>query len=279
MADMAYTVDSVIHLDLAGENKKISSVYIEMNYQEKYLKYKAKYKALKMIQTGGNEQEWLNYSGLTMKNLKNKDNIRIILGAGNLGDDKNKFKNNQYDLAVTKDPTLINKNDNDPVAIKADFNDLTFFLLRLSVMLKEKISKIIFDTSTTKFVTWRNGGVELLFNAMKPGGKIFVDQTVYERIVVKPSELTTDHTTLKENEFYGVFFADIQGDEELAKIFAGIKFPTDNDVREHNANLFKKAGFNAEIVDSEKSNKPYPLSTLVKNNVKYYLEITKPEKN
>lgn len=236
-----------------------------------------------------------------IEHFKNRDNIRIVMGAGDDIGDRKRFS--KFDILITIARTvnsvkclfddLSNENFNPPYTLLIDFNSKLFFLFL--DRLKGRISEIIFDVSVLKFIAWKMKEFKLVNNALKKNGVLILDNEIDNIPVVFVSFGSTSNRWIlaktKGNDYdeYVARAERIEKGKQLEIDFndydvsfipvileTGITysiFPSKDKVTLHRKKFLEKAGFDPIFLETKKVK--YPLSNIKSEIESYFIAIKK----
>ena len=145
----------------------------------------------------------LERNKIILQRLQNKDNIKMIVGSGNINEDYDRFvKQKLYDVTLTDNINLIDYLQSIP-ALNIDFNSV--FMRGLYSFLKEKFSLIQFDFSTSKF--YNGTQTDTLLSLLKKDGVLIIDTHDYIKILDNYTleKILTESESNNNNKFICVY--------------------------------------------------------------------------
>lgn len=209
-----------------------------------------------------------NHMKVVVEAYKDKNDLKMVLGAGNQERDYTKrFTDYNFLVACLEESLefLVSDanelRDGEPVLIPLDFNKESFF--DLLERLKGRFKEIIFDWSVTKSVHWKRHHLEKIFEALQEDGVLYMDLYKYDmsgfsRVPI-PNKLYDDYKNWSQND-WEKFISDNNKDFRLQQIMVlgtqGLsKIPSDEFCQTYAIKYLEKVGFKTKYEEES----PYPV--------------------
>ena len=214
------------------------------------------------------------YNNYVLQKLSTMNNITILLGGGNV-----EYRLKDFDLTITYDDKYISTKIELPLSYYGDFNSIEMWKL-LNKYVCGKVGRIVFDLSTTKFLTWNIDIIKEVYKLLIDCGRLIIDQSIHTKYMFTPELFEKYYTIINNNDKkivlltnYGYHSHGFIEDDTITKEY---NIPSTLDIINHNARLFSNNGFSVKINNYDY---PVPDHNTYSRNVTYLTCIKITPKN